>query len=144
MNTSYSSCEQFFQCGKATLFKDFEAAQRILETNIPAEQKRLGDTIRGFKKDLWEKSASKIMKQGLEEKFRQKDDLKQFLLSTGDRYLIEASPHDKLWGSEISLQADTLLMEVREDLLIIVDKSPSQSPASKKVRYKSPIPVAVS
>lgn len=38
------------------------------------------------------------MIRGNREKFLQNDDLKQFLLSTGDKVLVEASPTDRIWG----------------------------------------------
>ena len=31
-------------------------------------------------------------------KFSQNDELKEFLLSTGDAILVEASPYDRIWG----------------------------------------------
>ena len=36
--------------------------------------------------------------KGNKAKFSQNPDLKEFLLSTGDAILVEASPYDKIWG----------------------------------------------
>lgn len=38
------------------------------------------------------------MKQGNFLKFSQNEKFKEFLLSTADRILVEASPYDKIWG----------------------------------------------
>ena len=138
---------------KATLFKDYEAAKFILDANNPIDHKRLGDTIKGFKKDVWKASSKKLMKQGLKAKFSQNVDLKQALLATGDRYIVEASPHDKHWGSGASLYSDEclnisahkgenvlgiLLMEVREEMLIAVDKTSNNHPTCDKLRLNRP------
>ena len=37
----------------------------------------------------------------LRAKFSQNEDLKQILLETGDRILVEGSPYDKIWGVKI-------------------------------------------
>lgn len=39
-----------------------------------------------------------IVFEGNYAKFTQNEDLKDFLLSTGDKVLVEASPYDKIWG----------------------------------------------
>ena len=41
---------------------------------------------------------AKIVYEGNLLKFRQNPDLKQKLLETGDKGLVEASPFDKIWG----------------------------------------------
>ena len=39
-----------------------------------------------------------IVVEGNKAKFSQNDDLKEYLLSTGDAILVEASPYDRIWG----------------------------------------------
>ena len=46
----------------------------------------------------WDKMKYKIVLDGNLLKFSQNEELKQFLLSTGDKILVEASPYDKVWG----------------------------------------------
>lgn len=48
--------------------------------------------------------APEIVVAGNVHKFRQHDDLRAFLLGTGDRVLVEASPLDRIWG--IGLRED--------------------------------------
>ena len=45
--------------------------------------------------------------EGNKAKFGQNPKLKEFLLSTGDSILVEASPYDKIWG--IGLDRETAL-----------------------------------
>ena len=135
------------------MFKDHEAVDMILDSDNPSEIKRLGDTVKGFKKDLWESNCRNIMKKGLKEKFNQDENLKRYLLETKDKHLVEAAPRDKYWGCGLPLDnpgcliqsehtgkniLGVLLMEVREEMLVAVGNSPSRPPVSKKCRVKSP------
>jgi len=45
--------------------------------------------------------------EGNKAKFGQNPELKEFLLSTGDAILVEASPYDKIWG--IGLDRETAM-----------------------------------
>ena len=47
---------------------------------------------------------------GIYQKFKQNEALKKYLLSTGERRLVEASP-DKTWGTGIHLRDDCTLYE---------------------------------
>jgi hypothetical protein len=96
--------EQFMMYAKAMLFKDSEIAQKILQTNDPAEQKRLGRQVKGFDQKTWDERCVRILAAGLYHKFNQHEDLKKALLGTGSTILVEASPYDKIWG--IGLSAD--------------------------------------
>ena len=51
------------------------------------------------------------MVEVLRAKFSQNEDLKQILLETGDRILVEGSPYDKIWGVKIDWQDDKILDE---------------------------------
>lgn len=46
-----------------------------------------------------------IVVQGSVAKFRQNPAMGQFLLSTGERVLVEASPRDRIWGIGIGMGA---------------------------------------
>lgn len=41
---------------------------------------------------------SQVVVNGNLHKFGQNPELRDFLLSTGDKVLVEASPYDKIWG----------------------------------------------
>lgn len=94
----YQTAEHFMMAEKARLFADREARQKILQVTHPGEAKKLGRTVRGFDDSLWREKRMQIVVQGSVAKFSQHEDLKQFLLTTGDRVIVEASPRDRIWG----------------------------------------------
>lgn len=64
----------------------------------PRELRNLGRKIPHFSEDVWEGERYAIVQEGNFLKFSQNDDLKQQLLATGERELVEASPRDRIWG----------------------------------------------
>lgn len=95
---TYTSAEQYMMAEKAKLFKDEEIRTEILNTSDPRKCKSLGRKVKHFDKDVWNKNKIRIVNKGNKEKFMQNDALKQFLISTGDKVLVEASPTDRIWG----------------------------------------------
>ncbi len=83
---------------KAKLFNDQEIYQLILKDNVQAKIKKLGRQVKNFNKEIWDKNKENIVVNGNVLKFSQNEDLKDFLIETGDKILVEASPHDKIWG----------------------------------------------
>ena len=94
----YHTAEQYMMAGKARLFGDKEVLQEIMEVGNPHKYKKLGRKIRGFEQTLWDTHKYEIVVEGNKAKFSQNPDLKEFLLSTGDAIIVEASPYDKIWG----------------------------------------------
>lgn len=132
MVDSYLYMEQYMMAGKAQLFGDEERRKEILACSDPKQIKALGRKVRGFDQVVWDKFKYAIVLNGNWCKFSQNRELREFLLSTGDSVLVEASPYDRIWG--IQLSADTpeaqnpfrwrgenllgfALMEVRDELL---------------------------
>ena len=74
------------------------AAQIINLPYNPRKYKSLGRKVQGFDEAIWATHAREIVQKGCLLKFSQNDDLKEYLLSTGNRLLAEASPYDKIWG----------------------------------------------
>jgi len=67
----------------------------------------------------WEKTKLDIMRKGLLEKFRQNLDLRDILLTTGDRPIHEDAKHDREWDWAKGKGRDLLgklLVEVRSTL----------------------------
>lgn len=89
---------------KARLFNDEATLTRILAAKSPAEAKKLGRGVADFDPEVWEAHKLEIVTTGNLHKFSQHRDLLQFLRSTDDRVLVEASPVDAIWG--IGLAAD--------------------------------------
>ncbi|MEU2061378.1 NADAR family protein [Streptomyces sp. NPDC013455] len=100
----YATAEHWMMAGKARLFGDAEAERRVLAAAHPAEAKKAGRLVRGFDEGVWERERFRIVVEGSVHKFAAHPDLGSFLLGTGDRVLVEASPLDRVWG--IGLAAD--------------------------------------
>jgi hypothetical protein len=95
---TYPATEHFMMAEKARLFGDDEVRARILATGDPAKAKKLGREVRSFDEARWAEQRFAIVVQGNLAKFGQSDNLRKYLLSTGKRVLVEASPQDRVWG----------------------------------------------
>lgn len=100
----YRTAEHFMMAGKARLFGDTEACERILAATTPADAKKLGRTVRQFDEARWKAARFDLVTQGNIAKFSSNPALTAFLLGTGGKVLVEASPRDTIWG--IGLGAD--------------------------------------
>lgn len=94
----YHTTEQYMMASKARLFGDDEVLKEIMEATMPFDYKKLGRKIRGFETVMWDAKKYEIVVKGNKAKFSQNHALKEFLLSTGDSILAEASPYDTIWG----------------------------------------------
>lgn len=83
---------------KARLFGDEKIRTEILSISDPRTCKALGRKVKNFDKAVWDKNKEDIVRNGNFEKFMQNDTLRNFLLSTGEKVLVEASPTDRVWG----------------------------------------------
>lgn len=116
---------------KARLFEDEEIGKQIMDSHNPHEIRELGRKVKGFDQALWDEAKYSIVLNGNWRKFSQNRDLRDFLLSTGDSVLAEASPYDAIWGIRLSAEAPGAdnpfkwqgsnllgfaLMEVRDEL----------------------------
>jgi ribA/ribD-fused uncharacterized protein len=99
---TYNCAEQYMMAEKARLFGDSKSRGKIMKSNSPREQKALGRQVSNFDKGKWESVAREIVFKGNMAKFSQNKDLKEKLLATGDKTLVEASPYDKVWGIGLS------------------------------------------
>lgn len=94
----YATAEHWMMAGKARLFGDPEAERAALEAKTPAEAKKAGRLVRGFDNAIWERERFGIVVEGSVHKFASDPALRSYLLTTGDRVLVEASPVDRIWG----------------------------------------------
>lgn len=132
---------------KAILFGDTEVGDEILAAGHPRMVKALGRKVKGFTDKKWLYNRERIVHKGNILKFTNavteqgfgkgttKDcapiegSLKQMLLATGTKELVEASPRDRIWGVGYSPEdapakreqwglnlLGKVLMEVREVL----------------------------
>ena len=64
----------------------------------PAVAKQIGRQVKNWDQVKWDAHGFEAVVVGNVAKFSQDSDLREFLLGTGDMVLVEASPHDKVWG----------------------------------------------
>lgn len=83
---------------KALLFGDAEMAEKIPAAPHPREAKALGRKVRGFVEERWAERRFDLVVAGNVAKFGQNPELRDYLLATGGRVLVEASPRDRVWG----------------------------------------------
>lgn len=100
----YPTAEHFMMASKARLFGDETAHAAIVRCRTPGEAKKLGRGIQGFDEAAWVAARMGIVVRANEAKFSQNPALARYLLNTGERVLVEASPVDAIWG--IGLAAD--------------------------------------
>ncbi|KNY25476.1 NADAR family protein [Pseudobacteroides cellulosolvens] len=129
---TYCCMEQYMMAEKARLFGDEEILEEILKSKHPKQIKELGRKVRNFDEEVWKIKRYAIILNGNYAKFIQNDGLREFLIGTKNRVLVEASPYDKIWG--IGMAADDkhienplewkglnflgfALMEVRDELI---------------------------
>ena len=94
----YATAEHAMMAEKARLFGDDEAVARVLVAKSPAEAKAIGREVRGYVDEVWAAKRETAVLRGNVAKFDASDALREFLLSTGERILVEASPRDTVWG----------------------------------------------
>lgn len=94
----YPTAEHYMMAEKARLFGDTEVLAKILASSSAAEAKKLGRTIRNFDAVRWDSQCFEIVVTANYYKFSQNADLRDFLKTTGNRILVEASPVDTIWG----------------------------------------------
>lgn len=95
---AFNTAEQAMMYGKAMLFRDDRIAQQILATNDARKQKALGRQVKGFDGAIWDAHKADIVRRANMAKFGQNKGLRRKLFQTGQRTLVEASPHDAIWG----------------------------------------------
>lgn len=95
---SYHTTEQYMMANKALLFSDDEVFREIMAAYHPSEYKKLGRKVRGFLPEIWNEKKYDVVVEGNKAKFGQNPNIKEFILSTKDAILVEASPYDKIWG----------------------------------------------
>jgi len=128
---TYSCAEQYMMAEKARVFGDEQTRKQIMEAGSPAKMKSLGQKVRHFEEDVWNQLKYAIVCNGNYLKFSQNKAMREYLLATGDKILVEASPMDRIWGiglagederagNVIAWRGQNLLgfalMEVRDDL----------------------------
>lgn len=108
---TFTSAEQAFMLHKAYLFNDHESIAKIMATHNPAQQKKLGKLVKDFDKAKWESVCVDLITNVLVAKFSSGPIIKQILLDTGDKHIVEASPYDVVWGIGMGVDDEDILDE---------------------------------
>lgn len=99
--TQYSTAEQYMMAMKARHFGDKEIEEKIMAVSDPKKQKALGRQVRNFDAKAWSEVARDYVFKGNIAKFSEPH-LRDILLATGEKLLVEASPYDTIWGIGLS------------------------------------------
>ena len=99
---SFPTVEHYMMMSKAELFKDEDVSNQIKGCQTPREAKALGRKVSNFDNKIWDEVKHSIVLNGNYWKFANNSTLMEFLLSTGDKIIVEASPNDKIWGIGMS------------------------------------------
>ncbi|CAL1163887.1 unnamed protein product [Cladocopium goreaui] len=83
---------------KASLFDDQETFGLIVESMYPDEAKALGRQVQNFQEDLWSKHLEETAFEVVYQKFNSSKRLRELLLKTGNKLIVEAAPTDHIWG----------------------------------------------
>ncbi|KAF7562049.1 hypothetical protein G7046_g2114 [Stylonectria norvegica] len=115
---TYKTAEHYMMHHKALLFGDSVIALNVLKASHPRLVKGLGRKVANFDNALWTAKREEIVLRGnilkfttaITEKGFQKGtaagkdlpliegSLREMLLATGEREIVEASPMDRIWG----------------------------------------------
>lgn len=95
---TYRTAEHWMMAEKARLFHDVGAERAAIDAANPALAKAAGRTVRGFEDPVWERERFEVVVRGSVHKFSSTPELRTYLMNTGERVLVEASPRDRVWG----------------------------------------------
>jgi hypothetical protein len=100
---TFPTAEHWMMVQKALLFKDEATAREILSvtevnSRSMADVKRLGRQVANFEEDKWVDARERIVLEGSMHKFSQNSELREKLVGTGTKKIVEASPMDRIWG----------------------------------------------
>ena len=94
----YPTAEHFMMAEKAALFGDQDIRAQVFDAPTPNAAKALGRKMRGFDEKVWLQHRYDIVVRANQAKFSQNPLLNEYLLHTGSRVIVEASPVDSIWG----------------------------------------------
>ncbi|KAF9028181.1 DUF1768-domain-containing protein [Hymenopellis radicata] len=99
----FATAEHWMMFQKALLFNDAGVAHEVIAMTGTsggklAQVKALGRKVAGFDEATWNENRSRIVLEGSLHKYQQNEELREALLATGAKKLVEASPRDRIWG----------------------------------------------
>lgn len=100
---TFSSMEQYMMYKKAEVFGDTVTANMIMHNTDVAQIKALGRKVCNYNDIIWSGLRQIIVYNGLIAKFSQNNKLKNMLLATNGKVLVECAVQDKIWGIGLSM-----------------------------------------
>jgi ribA/ribD-fused uncharacterized protein len=94
----FNCAEQFMMYCKALFFSDPASGGKIMASEDPAHQKKMGRLMKGFSAYQWRNVCERVVFEGNWWKFSHNRAFRETLMATGERELCEASRADRLWG----------------------------------------------
>jgi ribA/ribD-fused uncharacterized protein len=94
----WPTVEHYFQAQKFPVEKCEAQRERIRSARSPKDAKTLGRSRKFPIRSDWDEIKDDVMRHALCRKFEDSK-LRDLLLGTGNRPLVEASPFDKYWGT---------------------------------------------
>lgn len=105
-DTEFNCAEQFMMAAKAKVFGDERSYEKIMATNSPRDQKALGRKVKDFDHEKWALVARDFVTLANYDKFTQNPEFYEFLEQHRDKFFVEASPYDKIWGIGLGESAE--------------------------------------
>lgn len=113
----WSTSEHYFQAQK---FHNTEYEEKIRLLDSPMKAAQMGRKRSLPLRSDWENVKDTVMYKAVYEKFKQNEEIKNILLSTGNEELIEKTTDDYYWGCGTDgtgkNKLGIILMKVREEL----------------------------
>lgn len=107
---SFDHTEGAFMYLKARFFGDHEVAALAAHEPDPRKVKALGRQVKGYDDAAWTCVREGLMAYCNLLKYAQNAAMREELISTGSRILVEASPYDRVWGVGLA-ENDPLILD---------------------------------
>jgi ribA/ribD-fused uncharacterized protein len=102
-----SFSEKAIMLCKASIMKDYDTFDLILDARSPREAKRLGRQVsrrdKTWDQALWDNNVCEIAYEVVSQKFTKVDNIGQILLSTGTGIIAEMTDNDLHWATGIRI-----------------------------------------
>lgn len=113
----WKTTEHYFQAQK---FAEKTYQEKIRKASTPMKAAQLGRSRKVRIVKNWDNLRDNVMYDALKAKFTQHDELKELLIKTNDKILIEHTKNDSYWGNagdgSGKNKLGKLLMRLRKDL----------------------------
>ena len=104
----YNSVEQYFQYRKAIAAGNKDVACDIMAESDPKQQYYLGKNLKPDESQWNDQISKQTMKKGVNAKFAQCSTLKNDLLGTKDKLIIQCNPYDTVWSNGLKMNDENV------------------------------------